>query len=52
MEYEIWSEGYEATIDHSGVIYHGNSDGNTFENAYIKFAESHPEFRNTLIKKD
>lgn len=44
MEYEIWSEGYEATIDRSGAIYHGSSDGSDFEDACIRFAETHPEF--------
>lgn len=40
-EYEIWSEGYAATGEHSPAHFHGKSFGNTFEEAIENFR--HPE---------
>lgn len=35
-EFEVWSEGYSATGEHSGAIYHGIVAAETFDEACIK----------------
>jgi len=40
-EYEIWSEGYAATGEHSTAHYYGKSFGETFEDAVKNF--TYPE---------
>lgn len=37
---ELWSEGYQATGQSSGAIFHGNFDCKTLKEAVILFKES------------
>ena len=34
--FEIWTEGYAATGEHSPATFHGTAEGETFEEACIK----------------
>ena len=38
-QYQIWTEGYAATGESSGAIYHGLSKGKTFKQAVENFIE-------------
>jgi hypothetical protein len=38
-EFEIWSEGYAATGEHSPAYYHGKAFGETFEDACRNFRQ-------------
>ena len=38
-QYQIWTEGYAATGESSGAIYHGFSKGKTFKQAVENFIE-------------
>ena len=38
-QYQIWTEGYAATGESSGAIYHGLSKGETFKQAVENFIE-------------
>ena len=39
-EWEIWSEGYAATGEHSGAHFHGKFPGETFDDA-VEYANKH-----------
>ena len=39
-EWEIWSEGYSATGEHSGAHFHGKFPGETFDDA-VEYANKH-----------
>jgi len=36
-EFEVWTEGYAATGESSGAIFHGKFKGETFKDAVIAF---------------
>lgn len=38
-EFEIWSEGYAATGEHSPAYFHGKAKGETFDEACINFRQ-------------
>lgn len=38
-EFEIWSEGYMATGEHSTAYFHGKSKGETFDDACVNFKQ-------------
>jgi hypothetical protein len=48
--FEIWSEGYAATGQSAGAMYHGTARGETFKDACMSFAMSNPEFMSYFDK--
>jgi hypothetical protein len=50
-KFEIWSEGYAATCEHSEARYHGSAEGKSFKEAVKNFADTHNHFKKYFNKE-
>ena len=44
MSFEIWSEGYAATGERAGAMFHGTAEGDTFQEACEQYSLMNPAF--------